>query len=60
MYPIWTSPFPGAPPPRNPNLDHHAGAEAIVTRDPKGFATARLKLYAPDELLRFLTAAPES
>ncbi|HEX9770064.1 MAG TPA: PIN domain-containing protein [Kiloniellales bacterium] len=38
----------------------HAGAEAIVTRDPKGFAKARLKLYAPAELLRFLVAAPES
>ena len=37
----------------------HAGAEAILTRDPKGFARARLKLYAPDELLRFLNAAPE-
>ena len=37
----------------------HAGAEAIVTRDPKGFAAARLKLYAPDELVRFLAAAPE-
>jgi predicted nucleic acid-binding protein len=38
----------------------HARAEAIVTRDPKGFAKARLKVYAPDELLRFLEAAPES
>jgi predicted nucleic acid-binding protein len=38
----------------------HAGAEAIVTRDPKGFAAARLKLYTPDELARFLAAAPES
>jgi antirestriction protein ArdC len=38
----------------------HAGAEAIVTRDLKGFARARLKLYAPDELLRFLAAAPQS
>jgi predicted nucleic acid-binding protein len=38
----------------------HARAEAIVTRDPKGFAKARLKVYAPDELLRFLAAAPES
>lgn len=37
----------------------HAGAEAIVTRDPKGFVKARLKLYAPEELLRFLDAAPE-
>jgi hypothetical protein len=31
-----------------------------VTRDRKGFAKARLKVYAPDELLRFLAAAPES
>jgi predicted nucleic acid-binding protein len=38
----------------------HARAEAIVTRDPKGFAKARLKVYAPDELLRFLEAAPQS
>lgn len=38
----------------------HAGAEAIVTRDSKGFARAGLKLYAPDELLRFLAAAPGS
>lgn len=38
----------------------HAGADAIVTRDPKGFAQARLKRYAPEELLRFLTAAPGS
>ena len=37
----------------------HAGAGAIVTRDPKGFVKARLKLYAPEELLRFLDAAPE-
>lgn len=37
----------------------HAGAEAIVTRDPKGFAKARLKVYAPDELLRFLAATPD-
>ena len=38
----------------------HARAEAIVTRDPKGFAKARLKVYAPGELLRFLEAATES
>jgi predicted nucleic acid-binding protein len=38
----------------------HAGANAIVTRDPKGFAQARLKLYAPEELLRFLAATPGS
>jgi hypothetical protein len=35
------------------------GAEAIVTRDAKGFTQARLKLYAPEELLRFLVATPE-
>jgi predicted nucleic acid-binding protein len=38
----------------------HAGADAIVTRDPKGFAQARLTRYAPEELLRFLAAAPGS
>jgi predicted nucleic acid-binding protein len=38
----------------------HASATAIVTRDPKGFAEARLKVYAPDELLRFIQAAPQS
>ena len=38
----------------------HAGAEAIVTRDKKGFSRAGLKLYVPDELVRFLMAAPGS
>jgi predicted nucleic acid-binding protein len=38
----------------------HAGAQAIVTRDPKGFPKARLKVYAPDELLRFIRATPQS
>lgn len=38
----------------------HAGAEAIVTRDSRRFAASRLKLYAPDESLRFLAAIPES
>jgi predicted nucleic acid-binding protein len=38
----------------------HVGAAAIVTRDPKGFAKARLKVYAPEELLRFMRAAPQS
>jgi len=38
----------------------HAGAQAIVTRDPKGFPKARLKVYAPDELLRFIRATPRS
>lgn len=36
----------------------HAGAAAIVTRDRKGFGRARLTVYAPDELVRFLAAAP--
>ena len=38
----------------------HASAKAIVTRDPKGFAKARLKVYAPEELLRFIQATPQS
>jgi predicted nucleic acid-binding protein len=38
----------------------HAGAEAIVTRDAQGFARARLKVYAPEELLRFIRAMPQS
>ena len=29
----------------------HAGAEAIVTRDPKGFAASRLPVLTPGELL---------
>jgi len=33
----------------------HANAEAIVTRDPKGFSKARLRVYSPLELLRTLT-----
>jgi predicted nucleic acid-binding protein len=36
----------------------HAGAVAIVTRDPKGFTKARLKVYAPEEMLRFIQAVP--
>ena len=35
----------------------HAGASAIVTRNPKDFATAKLTLYQPAELLRMLNAA---
>ena len=35
----------------------HAGAEAIVTRDAGGFPRARLRLYAPDELVRVLDAS---
>jgi len=33
---------------------NHAGAEAIVTRDPKGFRRSRLPVYSPVELLRIL------
>lgn len=36
----------------------HSAADAIVTRDPRGFSKARLKVYAPEELLRFIQAAP--
>jgi hypothetical protein len=32
----------------------HAGAEAIVTSDPKGFSKARLRVFSPLELLRSL------
>jgi predicted nucleic acid-binding protein len=34
----------------------HAGASAIVTRDPKGFAAAKLTVYSPAELLRMIQA----
>jgi predicted nucleic acid-binding protein len=37
----------------------HAGAQAIVTRDPRGFAKARLRIYTSDELLRLLRATPK-
>jgi predicted nucleic acid-binding protein len=37
----------------------HVGADAIVTRDRKGFARARLTLYGPEELGRFLDATPD-
>jgi len=37
----------------------HVGATGIVTRDPAGFARARLRVYAPDQLLRMLRALPE-
>jgi predicted nucleic acid-binding protein len=33
----------------------HAGAVGIVTRDPKGFKKARLRIYSPIELLRTLS-----
>lgn len=36
----------------------HAGAQAIVSRDPKGFRKARLPIYAPDELLGLVRAMP--
>ena len=32
----------------------HAGAEAIVTRDPKGFKQAKLSVYGPNEMLKLL------
>ena len=35
----------------------HAGATAIVTRDPAGFAAASLRVYGPAELLRLINAA---
>ena len=38
----------------------HAGAQAIVTRDPRGFAKAKLRTYTPDELLRLLRATPKA
>jgi hypothetical protein len=34
----------------------HAGATAIVTRNPKDFGAAKLSLYQPTELLRMLNA----
>ena len=33
---------------------HHAGAGAIVTRDPKGFKQSELPVYSPIELIRIL------
>jgi len=35
---------------------NHAGAEAIVTRDPKGFKKSKLPVYSPVDLLRILQA----
>lgn len=35
----------------------HAGATAIVTRDPAGFAAASLRIYSPEGLLRVVRAA---
>jgi len=37
----------------------HAGATAIVTRNSKDFAAAKLGLYQPAELLKLLDAARE-
>ena len=33
---------------------NHAGAEAIVTRDPKSFKQSKLQVYSPIELLKIL------
>ena len=33
---------------------NHAGAEAIVTRDPKGFKQSKLPVYSPVELMKIL------
>ncbi len=33
---------------------NHAGAEGIVTRDPKGFKQSKLPVYSPIELLKIL------
>jgi predicted nucleic acid-binding protein len=33
---------------------NHAGAEAIVTRDTKGFRRSKLPVYSPHELLKML------
>jgi len=37
----------------------HCGASGIVTRDAAGFARAKLRVYAPEELLRAVDATPE-
>ncbi len=34
----------------------HAGAEAIITRDPKGFQKSNLPIFSPIELLNILQA----
>jgi len=36
----------------------HAGAVGIVTRDPKGFARGRLRVYEPYELVRMTEILP--
>ena len=33
---------------------NHSGAEAIVTRDPKGFKQSKLPVYSPIDLLKIL------
>lgn len=33
---------------------NHAGAEAIATRDPKGFKKSKIPIYSPVELLKIL------
>lgn len=38
----------------------HSGADAIATRDAKGFGKPLLKVYAPEELLRFIQATPQT
>jgi predicted nucleic acid-binding protein len=35
----------------------HAGATAVMTRDPRGFGGASLRIYDPAELLRFVQAS---
>ena len=34
----------------------HVGVQAIITRDPKGFAKAQLPVYAPDLALKIINA----
>ncbi len=34
----------------------NAGAEAIITRDPKGFKRSKLPVYNPEEMLKILQA----
>lgn len=36
----------------------NARADGLVTRDPAGFKSSRLRVYAPDELLSLLSVAP--
>lgn len=32
----------------------HAGVEAIITRDPKGFSRAKIHTYMPDEFIKII------